>query len=489
MPIFSRRSLIWGVSIITLCALVITLLYYTVPENASEEYRYTVMVLFKYAGAPILILFIGINLLKFILRLVKIFDKKGIFLIFIIGVASALIPILGPNVVYLSWQIQIVYSALWIISTFCLGLLFWALARKINNGFAGFFSTLGLLFFLWWGMEIFYLVTPQVADGKYNFSEQSKYVLANQAQANFSGSELKKFGSTPIPPTHPSHSVAHREGRFDKDFFDVRYTVDAYGHRIVPVIPENPKADLLLFGCSYTYGYGLENEETWAWLLSRDLGRDWLVTNYSMYGFGAQQMLDMIVEHEVEPAPTAPLREAVFLTLKHHLLRFTGLIDHSKSYRYTLENGELKRLGYTTESPLRIIPALTKFFNGSQAMRELTNRLTRGYMARYEEELLQIYAAMIIKSGELLKKDYNTRLTVIIWPDIKDLAPLLQKEKIPLIFADDVFPAWGEEGDDYMIVPRVEYHPNQRAADVLATCLARYYKNILAEFEKNSKRN
>jgi hypothetical protein len=69
--------------------------------------------------------------------------------------------------------------------------------------------------------------------------------------------------------------------------FDVTYVIDAKGRR---AIPPNPGAERTLhfFGDSFTFGHGVENNQTALSILARALGAN--VANYGVMAYGLEQM-------------------------------------------------------------------------------------------------------------------------------------------------------------------------------------------------------
>lgn len=469
-----RKSRALGIVCLLLIVLVESILFLTIPDSAGAESRYLAGRLLIFPAALALLAALWL-MLRAAAGWSTIFAAAG--------AACLAAPALSPNAYSLHWGFSVLYSVLWAAGALFIGVFCFVQAGRIKNFSAGLLTALGTLFFLWGGAEIFFLVTDQPEDGKYDASGESRHVLAGAAQAGFSMIE-KKFGISPRRPDHPSGSSAKLMRRYGKELFDAKYTFDRQGRRIVPVNPEKPLADLLLFGCSFTFGEGLSDEETWAWRLSQDLGPDWQVTNYSFFGYGAQQMLGMLEEKELEPEPKAPMREALFLGIRPHIYRFTGLFFYKfKSLKYKMADGRLERAGYTTDSPLQLIAGLPEIFNGSQAARALSELLISAYVKRHERELLETYAAIITASSRILREAYGARLTALLWGDLDDLAPLLAKENIPTLRVSD-FLKMPEDAAAYKIAPGWDLHPNARASAELAAGLSKYYKALLTESRK-----
>jgi hypothetical protein len=72
--------------------------------------------------------------------------------------------------------------------------------------------------------------------------------------------------------------------------FDVTYVIDAAGRR---AIPPNPGAERTLhfFGDSFTFGHGVDNDQTALSVIAGALGRRANVVNYGVMAYGLEQML------------------------------------------------------------------------------------------------------------------------------------------------------------------------------------------------------
>lgn len=94
-------------------------------------------------------------------------------------------------------------------------------------------------------------------------------------------------------------------GDHETPYFDVTYTIDDRGCRITPD-PEHPIGEILFLGCSFTFGLGVEDEETFPYLLGARYWTDYKVYNLSTPGWGtAHAYLNLIAWLEVHPTPAA----------------------------------------------------------------------------------------------------------------------------------------------------------------------------------------
>lgn len=476
-----------------LMAAVILYLYLDLPMDADGPYPYTVRKIFFWSFWPLAIVSIllgpGSYLWALFRRLLRMGSWWGALAAASFAAIAAIrlcfpgetIP--QPQIDWLAWA--------WICAYFSLAMYLYALAVKLNNWMSSPLCMFALLASLLGGMEVYFSIFPPQWHPleSYLDNSTSKYVLADEADMSLPMVE-RPYGHFPAKPRHHTASAAQHQMQRGETRFDVRYTMDDNGHRITPPANDKPDADLLLFGCSFTFGYALENEETWAWRLSELLGPRWLVTNYAYSGFGAQQMLTMLEEKAIQP-PKAPIREAVFLAIRHHLHRFSGLFPVSvKSVRYDLRDGQLIRDGFSTENPYfflsRILPET--FFKGSMAIRKVSLWLSENILVMETGRLLKVYLAILQQSGKLLREEYRTNLTVLLWPDLEELAPELEKSGIKTVFARNFLSVTTANPYDSYVDKKLDLHPGRHTAAEIADGLYAYFREKdPALFEKEAE--
>ena len=70
---------------------------------------------------------------------------------------------------------------------------------------------------------------------------------------------------------HPRYGWENRPdaiGYHKTDDFEVTYTIDSSGNRLIPV-PEDPAGEIVLLGCSFTFGYGVNDDESYGAVLAK----------------------------------------------------------------------------------------------------------------------------------------------------------------------------------------------------------------------------
>lgn len=474
----ARKKIFWILSLV--CAILAAGIFAAnslIQPGDSEEYIYTIKCVYKWCFIPLCCFALISNPLSISLLSFSAASRRLWMWYTALGAVFTAIPLLSPPISDLNWVFGYVFSAFWLIGFFLLAFGLFIGGVKLNNNWSSILCLLGTLLFILCIVEASQIGSATYEDSIRGDSANSKYVLAGEADSKPPMRD-SSIGRVPGKSSHPTASFGHRDLMFDTPVYDARYTFDDMGRRILPAAPK-ARNDLLIFGCSFTFGCGLENEQTWAWLLAKDLGPDWRLANYAYNGFGLQHMLGMLEDNMISP-PTGQFRQALFLAIKDHIRRFTGLFS-LKSLWYDMEDGKLVRKGFTTESPYAPIIKIPAIFNGSKAARWLASSLSGFIYGRNLERFKAAYVEMLVESAKILKDKYGTDLTVLLWPDIEDIAPELEKRHIRILFARQMLVDWDAKGEAvYHIVPKQEVHPNAKAAVELAAGLAGFYRSLAA---------
>ena len=160
---------------------------------------------------------------------------------------------------------------------------------------------LGLFEFYFWRVTVNKLTHTQTPDSTYRI-EGKKY---DNTEDDILGYGLKKNTTRRVTSYYNDEVV-----------FDVTYTIDKNGLRISP-LPHNSNAPaILFFGGSFTYGEGVNDDETAPYLTGILTDRNYAIYNFGIHGHGPQHMLAEIEHGIVKSA----------LTHKPHPLHFCSSI-------------------------------------------------------------------------------------------------------------------------------------------------------------------
>ena len=185
--------------------------------------------------------------------------------------------------------------------------------------------------------------------------------------------------------------------------YKTSYAFDACGRRITPVGPPlERKKFIAFFGCSFTFGEGVREDETMPFYVGQ-LAPDFKPYNYGFSGYGPHQMLAKLQQPDVELELPEGHGLLIYTFIDPHIGRAIGsmreynLCSHDMPYFTINQQNELVKKGnFTTGRPLlslfyQIVGKLqfTKYFQLSIPPR-ITERHIR-LTARIIEESCRIY--------------------------------------------------------------------------------------------------
>lgn len=259
--------------------------------------------------------------------------------------------------------------------------------------------------------------------------------------------------------------AAHRQvlGSREEPLFDVVYSVNAAGRRVTPEQGEKADSVVLLFGCSFTFGFGVNDKDTYAWKLAELLGNKYQVVNLGVSGYGAHQMLAMLESGRLDPLlQRYKHRYAFFLTIADHRNRCAGRSTWIKNGpRYTLEQGKAVYDGDFSDS--FSVPRLCDTLFLHSALYPKLRPLF--YLFASSEQDMALHAAIVAQSAAQLHAR-NTDFAVIAWPDMTRFIDSLQARSLKVLPLSPRIPDWAPESHKQYRVDG--FHPNSLGHAIIA---------------------
>ncbi len=131
---------------------------------------------------------------------------------------------------------------------------------------------------------------------------------------------LKRAQHLGIYEEHPllgyQHRVNVKGDHFDWDY-SVSYTIDEKRQRLIPK-PAQSRGRIVFVGGSYTFGFGVEDDEPFPAILARDYWPEWRIENRAVSGYGtAHAYLTVLDELEGDDRPAA----IIYPLLNGHIIR------------------------------------------------------------------------------------------------------------------------------------------------------------------------
>jgi len=259
---------------------------------------------------------------------------------------------------------------------------------------------------------------------------------------------IKKYGSTEV--------------------YNAIYTSLDSGWRVTPQRGNTADTAVVFFGCSFTFGEGLKDSETFPYRVGQLLGDRYQVLNLGFSGYGAHQMLAEIESGRLDPM-LRDYKKAhfYFLTIESHVERCGGLMLWDRdSRRYVLDHGEVVDTG-TFREHLSLPRRLAEWvFRKSFVFELLFNRPTKAE----RQHMTELHLAILEKCNKLLLEKYGQPLVVLLWPGAESFKEPLNRAGVATVELAPLLPGYRDASNPYRI-PH-DGHPNARAANIIAETIA-----------------
>jgi len=250
--------------------------------------------------------------------------------------------------------------------------------------------------------------------------------------------------------------------------YDVVYTVES-GHRKTSASsPAGP--ELVAAGCSFTFGHGLNDRDTWPWLLQEKLP-DYHVVNVGCMGYGTDQAL-LAAEREVRLNP-ARTRAVIFgfgdfqIERNRSTQGWLATVYPFSKPLFELRSGEAE---YRRQ---------VRFWNGGVAAQysnlfgALTNILANRINGIPSHEQARELTAALLTGFARHFRSLGVSFAVVVLPYFSDNSPLaradrqfvlqrLKADGIPTLVAAFPRNPKGELNVHDFMVSTIDRHPNRR---------------------------
>lgn len=281
------------------------------------------------------------------------------------------------------------------------------------------------------------------------------------------------------PEPKITRTASRRVSGSGEVIYDVLYTTDEQGRRVTPRRGDKADTVVFIFGCSFTFGEGLNDGDSYPWKLGELLGEKYQVFNYGYHGYGSHQMLALIQSGRLD-AVAARCKKiyALYLTIPDHELRSGGLSSwENGGPGYVLENGALRKI--TRRESMR-----KRFLEDVFYQSALYNALQKAsYAAAIRREqgdpqlrakLMDTHAAIIAESAREMRERYGSDFAVLVWPGYEEIGPRLRAAHLAELPLSRVMPDFAKNFPLYLI--KGDGHPNANGAALVAEEAAAYIR-------------
>ena len=202
-----------------------------------------------------------------------------------------------------------------------------------------------------------------------------------------------------------------------KVLFNVNFKTDTNSLRITPIDTSIYRTKFaLFFGCSYTFGDGLESNQTIPFLFQA-IKKEFRPYNFGYSAYSPSQMLAKLQENKINKIIKEKEGLAFFIFIPDHIRR---VVDGTSSYTFVggqtplflEENGKLVRKGLIKDAGI-VKTLFYKSILGSNILKYFQI----AYPIRRTEKHFKLTAQILTESSDLYKKQFNNNnFFVILYP-------------------------------------------------------------------------
>lgn len=269
------------------------------------------------------------------------------------------------------------------------------------------------------------------------------------------------FGTAPPLSTNVGHTYTVN----DTLVYDLEYRIDSLGRRFTPKTDSSYQEFIAVTGCSFAFGYGLNESSTLSYFLDSLTG--FRAYNYGFYGYGTQQTLALLQARKIHQEIEESNGVLIHLFIDDHLARLIGTRRMMKLWGrdfpyYALQGDSAVNRGHFWADR----PLLSKFYKAisESAFIDLFDIDFPWYTS---DKHLELFARVLKQSqAEFIKQFPEGRFLVVIAPNSKlekRVEHVLQNHDVEVLNLSKLL---DKEKDEYKI-HWTEAHPN-----------ARYYRKV-----------
>jgi hypothetical protein len=272
----------------------------------------------------------------------------------------------------------------------------------------------------------------------------------------------------------PGTTVTSLKKAGDETIYDVTYSIDPFSRRVTPAAhPAKRSRFALLFGCSFVFGEGVEDEETLAAYLA-EAAPGYRTYNYGFCGYGPQQMLAQLESGKLKSEIPEASGICLYFFIDNHIERAVGsmavynLWGRDMPY-YTLDGrGDIVRKGtFASGRPLK--SAFYSWLGRSEAAAFFDLNLPARLGERHFEFTAELIAAARDAFRSCCRSD---EFFVVFYPGhgthAKEMIPLLDRLGVRFLDYGDRFRLDPDQG---FAIPG-DAHPTGKAHRRVAEWIA-----------------
>jgi hypothetical protein len=270
----------------------------------------------------------------------------------------------------------------------------------------------------------------------------------------------------------PHAQIADTMERGGKRIYQATYTTDAYHRRITPVNHlEQRNQFLLFFGCSMTFGLGVNDNETMPFYVAQSASH-YRPYNYGVSGYGPHHMLAQLQRGDLTKEIQEPQGIAIYTFIDHHINRAIGTMrvynqweQHAPFYTLDAHDRLVRKGDFTSGRPL------VSFLYWVLGKSQILQHYNITFPVSIREEHIRLTARIIAEARTALHQQFpHAEFYVLLYPGVRRgqaLIPYLAQAGVKYLNYAHVID-WPQQG----LTQADDAHPTAQGHRVVAAQLA-----------------
>ncbi len=296
-----------------------------------------------------------------------------------------------------------------------------------------------------------------------------------------------ELGWAPQPDTVSRQRLSH-EGEL---LYDVTYTIGPNGLRVSSGstgdhdTPSEAEC-VLVFGGSFTFGQGLEDDQTLPSQINSKSTTPYRMYNFGVMGYGAHQMLSALQHGLVDDAvrcDRARVTQVFYQGISDHVRRAAGSAwwnTRGPRYRLTEDGGVRLDGRFEDDDDDDEDRSLAQLLGTQIIKSKIYGAVVEGrYVHKYSQKTIDLYLEIVDESRRFVRSSYPCAAFHVLWwdeDDIDNRAAIdgLRNHGIDVRLMSDILPGYkADDLNEAYVLDEADTHPNALANDLIAQYVVR----------------
>lgn len=268
--------------------------------------------------------------------------------------------------------------------------------------------------------------------------------------------------------------------------YDTTYSTDNNAQRCTFPRNLNVNKSALFFGCSITFGDGINDEQTLPYQVGK-LSKGKINTyNFGYSGYGPHQMLSALEHNLVAKIVMEEPKYAIYSAIPGHIVRSSGLQSwlvtwHDPNYILD-ENNHLFYSGHFDDNQVEITlkDRIRAILSNSNILKRIYSPFAINLKRKQNQEDITRYVEIVSNARDIFEQKYPHSEFHILWWGLLDsynnetvvqqVLEQFQQKKLRVHMVEDILPNFYQNNPHYQLV--FDSHPTSYANYLLAKYVA-----------------